>query len=725
MNVWGDSADVRASILRTLAAGVLAFVVASMILGLPAPSAAAAGTPVPVIVDTDIFGSVDDVGALAVAFVLQQKNEAKVIAVGVNKRADQPAVSANAWKCAAAIAQFYNSGNVPIGTAMPNNGTATADIDFDGPCAAQASPSTPTPDSAVNVYRQALVNQPANSVVMVTTGYLGSMAALLGSAPDSISPLNGHDLVAAKVKMLVVMGGGYPSRPTEHNLSGDVPASQDVVANWPTKMVFSGYEVGDNVHTGQTIPSTHPASSPVRIAYGAFVSPGNWYYSYDLTAVYHAIRPADTLMTETGPGTNTVDSNGGNSFTLGSGNDYYLTLGNADTLGSTLNSLLETQPLPPDTTAPAISAVAAGGVTQTGATITWTTDEDSDTQVEYGKTTGYGSSTTLDSSLATSHSRQLTGLTAGTVYHYRVKSRDAAGNLATSPDATFTTAAAPDTTPPTISAISVGSITTAGATIVWTTNEASDTQVEYGPTTSYGSSTTLDSTMTFSHSKSLSGLTGGTLYHYRVKSKDAAGNLATSADGTFSTIGASTATLSASPTSVAGGGSTTVSWDGVGSPTIVDWIGLYKSGALDTATTKWFYTSTCTLSASGTAKSSGSCSVTMPAAAGTYEFRLFRNGGYVKLATSGPLTVTGAADTTAPTISGVSASSITSTGATIAWSTNEAADTQVEYGTTTSYGNSTTLDTTMGTSHSRPLSGLTAATLYHYRVKSKDAAADR
>src|SRR5262249_989373 len=159
----------------------------TMIIGLPASSASAAGTPVPVIVDTDIFGSVDDVGALAVAFVLQQKGEAKVIAMGVNKRADQSAVSANSWKCAAAIAQFYNSGNVRIGTAMPNNGTATGDIDFAGPCAAQASPSTPTPGSAVSVYRQALAGQPANSVVLVTTGYLGNIDALLDSPADAIS----------------------------------------------------------------------------------------------------------------------------------------------------------------------------------------------------------------------------------------------------------------------------------------------------------------------------------------------------------------------------------------------------------------------------------------------------------------------------------------------------------------------------------------------------------
>src|SRR5262249_26637191 len=78
--------------------------------------------------------------------------------------------------------------------------------------------------------------------------------------------------------------------------------------------------------------------------------------------------------------------------------------------------------------------------TTSGATITWTTNENSDTQVEYGSTTAYGQSTTLSSALATAHSQGLSGLTAGTLYHYRVKSRDAAGNLAVSGDFTFTTA---------------------------------------------------------------------------------------------------------------------------------------------------------------------------------------------------------------------------------------------------------------------------------------------
>ncbi|MDQ6726062.1 MAG: fibronectin type III domain-containing protein, partial [Actinomycetota bacterium] len=91
---------------------------------------------VPLIVDTDIFSSGDDVGALAEAFGLQLKGEANVIAIGVNTRLTRPAVATNSWKCAAAIAQFYSPNLVPIGTDMPNNGTEVNTVDFVGPCAA-------------------------------------------------------------------------------------------------------------------------------------------------------------------------------------------------------------------------------------------------------------------------------------------------------------------------------------------------------------------------------------------------------------------------------------------------------------------------------------------------------------------------------------------------------------------------------------------------------------
>ena len=93
-----------------------------------------------------------------------------------------------------------------------------------------------------------------------------------------------------------------------------------------------------------------------------------------------------------------------------------------------------------DTTAPEITNVQAVSITSNSASIIWTTTNDpSDSQVEYGLTTSYGSQTTLNTNLVTSHSELITGLQASTLYHYRVKSRDSSNNLAISADFTFTT----------------------------------------------------------------------------------------------------------------------------------------------------------------------------------------------------------------------------------------------------------------------------------------------
>ncbi|MEJ0073167.1 MAG: Ig-like domain-containing protein [Candidatus Saccharibacteria bacterium] len=69
-----------------------------------------------------------------------------------------------------------------------------------------------------------------------------------------------------------------------------------------------------------------------------------------------------------------------------------------------------------------------------------------------------------------------------------------------------------------------------------TTNEPADSQIEYGRTASYGSTTTKDATLTTDHSVTISGLTKSTIYHFRVRSADAAGNVGFTADSSFTTI---------------------------------------------------------------------------------------------------------------------------------------------------------------------------------------------
>jgi hypothetical protein len=87
-----------------------------------------------------------------------------------------------------------------------------------------------------------------------------------------------------------------------------------------------------------------------------------------------------------------------------------------------------------------ISTITATTTTTT-ATITWTTAVPANSQITYGTTTSYGSSSALNSNLVTTHSATLTSLTAGTTYHYRVLSADSTGALVTGLDNVFTTRA--------------------------------------------------------------------------------------------------------------------------------------------------------------------------------------------------------------------------------------------------------------------------------------------
>lgn len=91
---------------------------------------------------------------------------------------------------------------------------------------------------------------------------------------------------------------------------------------------------------------------------------------------------------------------------------------------------------------PVISGVAANSITSSTATVNWTTNEPSTSQVAYGLTSSYGMSSTLNSTLVTSHAVALSGLTTSTTYHFQVTSVDANGNSSSSPDSTFTTAPA-------------------------------------------------------------------------------------------------------------------------------------------------------------------------------------------------------------------------------------------------------------------------------------------
>jgi phosphodiesterase/alkaline phosphatase D-like protein len=432
----------------------------------------------------------------------------------------------------------------------------------------------------------------------------------------------------------------------------------------------------------------------------------------------------------------------------------------------------------PDTTGPAITNVIASAASTT-AIVTWTTNEPANSQVEYGLTTSYGSLSSLSSTLTTAHNVGLSGLAAGTTYHYRVRSRDAAGNLSMSANQTFTTSS-PDVTPPALSSIQASLVTASTARVTWTTNEAADTQVEYGLTTAYGTQSTLVTTLSTDHVVDLAGLSAATTYHYRVRSRDASGNLALSTDQTFTTSAAGVCPCSVWPPTA------TPAVAAANDPTPIE-VGMrFRSDQTGHITRVRFYkgtgntgthvghlwTNTGTLLATATFSNetaSGWQEASFPSpvaitAGTTYVVSYFApngryaqtvgglsggvaaaplhaladgvaggNGVYLYGSSGFPNSSWGgsnywvdvvfapASDTTPPVISAVQSKS-DSTSAVVSWTTSEPADGQVEYGTTTSYGSTSSLVTALTLGHSIGLPGLAPSTTYFFRVRSRDGA---
>ena len=238
--------------------------------------------PVPVILDTDIASDVDDVGAVAILHAMANRGEAKILAMGVCVK--------NPWSplCLDALNTYFNRPEIPIGVvkgpALTDSSKYARKIASEFPHALKKADDAP--DAAL-LYRKVLARQPDGSVVIVSIGPLTNLRNLLRTGPDEHSKLGGHELVKRKVRAWVCMGGKFPAG-REYNLVSDGSAAAYVVRNWPTRVVFSGHEIGNAILTGPGLKQA-PTTSPVRRAYelynGLTSRP-----SYDQTAVLFAVR---------------------------------------------------------------------------------------------------------------------------------------------------------------------------------------------------------------------------------------------------------------------------------------------------------------------------------------------------------------------------------------------------------------------------------------------------
>ena len=257
-----------------------------------------------IIYETNMCLSVDDVGGQAMIHALQNRGEADLLAVCLNE------VHPDGVAAIDAINTWYGRGDIPVGVykgAFPDPDTSAflQDLtrfphDLDNESAL----------SALEVYRKVLTKQPDSSVTIISVGFMNNLGVLLKNEPD---------LVAKKVKELVIMGGHQGD---DHNLGlhNTVSAARNVLENWPSPLVF--HHLGHDVMTGAGLKET-PAENPVREAYyKALGSKFSEYPSWDMITVLYGVRGAAGYFTKNSTGMGSIPS--GYKWELKTRNDSFL-----------------------------------------------------------------------------------------------------------------------------------------------------------------------------------------------------------------------------------------------------------------------------------------------------------------------------------------------------------------------------------------------------------------
>ncbi|KAI0384179.1 nucleoside hydrolase [Hypomontagnella monticulosa] len=229
-----------------------------------------------IVIDTDVFSDVDDIGSLAIANVLHNYGLANLRGVAINTHSKYGALAVSV------VNTYFGNGDIPIAAIRPLtnetffdnwgfiSGEYAARVAHNWPRYLNDSSATPTP---VELYRTILSSSEDQSVTLISLGFLTNLAALMDSPPDANTPLGGMALISAKVKELVIMGGRYPSG-WEFNFAGaDAVSTYRVVNDWPrdVPITYSGFELSSDIFSGGGLADYALPDSPVLAAYQWYV----------------------------------------------------------------------------------------------------------------------------------------------------------------------------------------------------------------------------------------------------------------------------------------------------------------------------------------------------------------------------------------------------------------------------------------------------------------------
>jgi hypothetical protein len=113
------------------------------------------------------------------------------------------------------------------------------------------------------------------------------------------------------------MAGHFPEGAPEYNVKTDIPSAHQVFDEWPTPVVFSGFEIGQALlFPAQAVEQGFrwAANHPVADAYRAYMKMPYDRPTWDLTAALYGVRPDAGYFNLSPPGRVTVDDAGRTHF---------------------------------------------------------------------------------------------------------------------------------------------------------------------------------------------------------------------------------------------------------------------------------------------------------------------------------------------------------------------------------------------------------------------------
>jgi len=265
--------------------------------------------PVKLIFDTDMGNDVDDLMALVMIHNLQKRGACELLAVTVTKDHPQAAAFVDA------VNTLYGYPDTPIGVVRDGAAKEPGKFNLLADKLPHDLKSGNDAPEAVSLIKDILAKQPDGSVVIAQVGFFTNLARLLDD-PEAKA------LAAKKVKVLSLMAGAFQTvnhntRHLEYNVKLDIPAAQKLAKEWPTPMVWSGFEIGVAAafpHVVIEQDLDYIPNHPLKEAYYLYKPPPHDRPTWDPTAVLYAIYPDRGYFDLSPPGNVIVEDDSATLF---------------------------------------------------------------------------------------------------------------------------------------------------------------------------------------------------------------------------------------------------------------------------------------------------------------------------------------------------------------------------------------------------------------------------